>query len=83
MAILSEKQIAADGELPDTGIGMELERKLSPIFINMDGYGTRSSTALLIDRHGRVQFEERSFDERGEMSNTAAFEFVIKKRGTD
>ena len=78
MAILSEKQIAADGELPDTGIGVELERKLSPIFINMDGYGTRSSTVLLIDGHGRVQFEERSFDERGGITSTAKFEFDIE-----
>lgn len=81
LAILSEKQIAADGELPDTGIGLELERKLSSIFINIDGYGTRSSTVLLIDDGGWVQFAERTFDESGDVVSTIHYSFKIEQHG--
>ncbi|MBN2569688.1 MAG: NRDE family protein [Deltaproteobacteria bacterium] len=51
-----------DTLLPDTGVGMELERILSPIFIKSPGYGTRSSTVILIDSYDTVRFTERTFD---------------------
>jgi uncharacterized protein with NRDE domain len=34
----------ADDELPSTGVGIELERLLAPVFIRGTRYGTRSST---------------------------------------
>ena len=43
---LSDTTIAEDDLLPDTGIGVEHERMLSPIFVRSDVYGTRSSTVL-------------------------------------
>ena len=61
-AILGDRSQAPDGELPDTGVGLELERLLSSIFIVSERYGTRSSTVLLIDADRRVSFVERSFD---------------------
>lgn len=60
-ALLSHKQQAADADLPDTGIGLEKERWLSPLFIQGEHYGTRCSTLILIDRAGRMQCYERSF----------------------
>ena len=36
--------------LPNTGVPLEWERALGSIFINRDGYGTRASTVLRIDR---------------------------------
>jgi uncharacterized protein with NRDE domain len=59
--VLSDPTPAADDELPDTGIGPELERMLSPIFISSEGYGTRSSTAVLFDAQGGITLAERSF----------------------
>ena len=50
-----------DAELPDTGIGIDYERILSPLFIETNGYGTRSSTVILVDTANRVTFAERSF----------------------
>ncbi|WP_318503527.1 NRDE family protein [Bacillus sp. T3] len=35
-----------DEELPNTGVSLEWERILSPLFIKSEGYGTRSSTVL-------------------------------------
>ena len=33
-----------------------------PIFVSRDGYGTRNSTVILVDRHQNVYFEERTFN---------------------
>lgn len=52
-----------DEELPDTGVGLERERYLSPAFIGGDGiYGTRCTSLLTISYTGEVQFKERTFD---------------------
>jgi uncharacterized protein with NRDE domain len=61
-AILADGRQAPDGELPDTGVGLELERLLSSIFIKSERYGTRSSTVLLVDAERRATFVERNFD---------------------
>ena len=60
--LLMDRELAADASLPDTGIGLERERALSPIFITAGDYGTRSSTVVLIGSDGDVEFEERSHD---------------------
>jgi len=62
LAVLADRTVPADEELPETGVGIELERLLSPIFISSPAYGTRSSTVILIDREDRVTFFERSFN---------------------
>ena len=58
--LLLDSTVAADHELPDTGVGLTLERALSTMFIATPEYGTRSSTALLVDRDGAVLFVERT-----------------------
>jgi uncharacterized protein with NRDE domain len=60
-ALLTDETIAADEDLPDTGVGINRERQLSPIFIRTPNYGTRSSTVVLFDRDGRFDFEEKVF----------------------
>lgn len=59
--LLSDNREAPDEDLPDTGIPKEIERKVSPIFIASDNYGTRCSSVLLIDTKGNVTFTERRF----------------------
>lgn len=63
--ILGSRRVAPDSELPDTGIGLQMERFLSAPFIVSETYGTRASTALLIARDGEVRFVERRFDAAG------------------
>lgn len=72
--LLSDRTPAADDRLPDTGVGLPLERVLSPIFIEGDRYGTRCSTVLLIRRDGRVSFEERDL----RSGESRRFEFRIR-----
>ena len=52
MSALADRTPAPDADLPDTGIGLERERMLSPAFIRSpDGrYGTRSSTLVITER---------------------------------
>lgn len=58
--ILADSQKANDQELPNTGVGIQRERMMSPIFIESPDYGTRSSTVLLINNQNHVLFIERS-----------------------
>lgn len=60
--ILADRKIAPDNKLPSTGVGLEWERALSAIFIESPGYGTRSSTVLLIGKNKWVKFVEKVFD---------------------
>jgi len=57
---LARRDPAPDGELPDTGVGTEVERALSSAFIATPEYGTRSSTVLLIGRDGEARMTERT-----------------------
>src|SRR5690606_23849577 len=55
---------APDEALPDTGVGIELERMLSPPFVLDPGYGTRcSSVVLASDRE--LLFAERRYGADG------------------
>lgn len=47
--------------LPDTGIGPRWEKKLAPIFISSDNYGTRCSTVVTISDEGETTVCERTF----------------------
>lgn len=64
--LLGDTEPAADGELPDTGVGLAWERTLSPVFIRSPDYGTRATTLLYWDQEGRYGLEERSFGPAGE-----------------
>ncbi len=74
--ILLDDEKAAQSDLPETGISQELEKELSSIFIQTDGYGTRASTVILIDYEGKVSFIERTFNE-GTLTNENNFTFYI------
>ncbi|MFN7988352.1 MAG: NRDE family protein [Thermoanaerobaculia bacterium] len=71
--LLADREPAPDAELPDTGVGLAAERLLSPPFIAAPGYGTRSSTLLLVGRGGRATFVERTFDASFRPSGTRRF----------
>ncbi len=77
LALLDRRVPAADGSLPDTGVGVERERTLSPRFIQGSVYGTRSSTVILVSTEGGVLFRERSFDARGEARGDQVHSFDI------
>jgi uncharacterized protein with NRDE domain len=75
--ILADRAIPPDDLLPDTGVGIELERLLSPIFISAPNYGTRSSTVILIDREEQVTFIEQNFNGQPEKPKSSVWSFRI------
>jgi len=78
-AILANRKKAPERQLPATGIGLEWERLLSPIFIESAAYGTRSSTILLIGKNGRIKLLEKVFDGKTEPWLTSRFSFIMNK----
>jgi len=60
-AILADTTLAADADLPDTGIPLAWERALSAAFISTKNYGTRCATLLMRSAGNRHLFTERRF----------------------
>lgn len=63
---LGDREVPADAALPDTGVGLERERQLAPVFIRTPDqrYGTRCSTVVVterVNRHNVTHVFERSF----------------------
>ncbi|MDV6377044.1 NRDE family protein [Sporosarcina sp. GW1-11] len=65
-------------QLPDTGVGSELESLLSSIFIASKEYGTRCTTVVMIDKNNDVYFEERTF-KNGIFATAKKYTFTIEK----
>lgn len=65
--VLADRTRARDDDLPKTGVPLEVERALSPAFVNLPevAYGTRCSTVVMRDDAGVLRFEERTFDASG------------------
>lgn len=78
LALLADTTMATDDELPDTGVGLERERLLSPLRVVSDAYGTRCSSAVIFESVGRVQFAERSYGAQGEERDTVRYEFAVE-----
>lgn len=73
--VLQNQDQPADHQLPDTGVGLEIERMLAPRFIHSADYGTRASTVILRDYHGDTRFLERNFDHGGEINTVNEIRF--------
>jgi uncharacterized protein with NRDE domain len=65
LALLGDAQTAPFTELPDTGVGLATETLLSSVFIASQSYGTRASTALIVQADGTRHMVERSFGPYG------------------
>ncbi|MBV7477814.1 NRDE family protein [Pseudomonas sp. PDM31] len=65
LALLGDPQTAPFADLPDTGVGLATETLLSSVFIASQSYGTRASTALIVQADGSRHLVERSFGPYG------------------
>lgn len=72
--LLADEAQPPDAALPDTGVGLELERVLAPIFVRGERYGTRASTLALVRADGCVRIRERRFGPGGAWLGETAFE---------
>ncbi len=80
LALLADRTPPPDAELPDTGVGLELERLLSPPFIVGDRYGTRAATAVILGHDGRGRVVERSHAPDGAATGTRHFRLEAPAR---
>jgi len=77
LELLADRALTPDRDLPSTGVTLEWERRLSAPFIVSDGYGTRCSTVLTVDRAGAAVMTERTFDAAGAAVGDAVVRFTI------
>jgi uncharacterized protein with NRDE domain len=78
LALLRDDRPAPDEELPRTGASLEWERLLSSAFIRAPDFGTRCSTIIRVDRHGRACFDEWSWDSVGADAGRANLQFELE-----
>ncbi len=71
LAAMADTTMAPDAELPDTGVGLELERLLSPPFVLGERYGTRCSSIVLVGDE-RIEFLERRYGPNGAAGGESA-----------
>lgn len=76
--ILSDVEVADDKVLPNTGVGLDWERVLSPSLIVTEKYGTRCSTLLLRGERD-ITFEERTRGVAGEVTARSAYHFNVQR----
>jgi uncharacterized protein with NRDE domain len=76
-AMLGDRRTAGDDVLPSTGVGRDLEKLLSAVFLVGDTYGTRCSTLLEYRRDGEVRLEERTFAPDGALLGTVVETFRV------
>lgn len=75
LRLLRNREEALDSDLPDTGVGSELERFLSPAFIIGNEYGTRCSSVVTLSDPGVFGFTERRYGPGGTPVGNSYFEF--------
>jgi len=76
LAALADDSRPPDAELPSTGLDMERERLVSPIFVRGDVYGTRCSSVVRVDSRGRGEILERRFGPDGRPVGETALQFT-------
>ncbi|MBT8341000.1 MAG: NRDE family protein [Desulfatitalea sp.] len=60
--LMRDQTVPPDAQLPDTGVGLPLERLLGSVFIKSPGYGTRNTTLLFWEKHDRLDFYEQTWE---------------------
>jgi uncharacterized protein with NRDE domain len=78
-SLLADRLMPDDSLLPKTGVALETERLLAPLFISGPDYGTRSSAILLIDKDAEVTFCERIHNGTPGRGATRTFRFTIEE----
>ncbi len=79
MRLLTDSRQAPDHDLPDTGVGISMERTLSSRFITAKDYGTRACTLILVNNRGDTLFYERNYSGPGQATTTCQEQFRIQR----
>ena len=80
LVALADETRPPDADLPATGLDLERERLVSPIFIRAERYGTRCSSVVRVGRDGRGEILERRFGPDGAPLGETALKFEWPRR---
>jgi uncharacterized protein with NRDE domain len=64
--MLADTTRASDLRLPETGVPIDMERMLSAVCIESDGYGTRTSTVVRLYSEAAPELQERVVQPQGQ-----------------
>lgn len=79
LALLGDAQIANDNDLPETGVGIEMERLLSSMFIQSPIYGTRASTVIRLNHQEPCSIWEQTYLTGGNTGELKQFSFELSR----
>jgi uncharacterized protein with NRDE domain len=80
--LLTDQQQPLDAALPDTGVGIELERLLAPVFVRGSAhYGTRASTFAYTRDDGAASLRERWFGSEARVEGESAWHSPANTQG--
>lgn len=79
LELMRNEDKAEDHLLPKTGVPEIWEKQLSSIFINVQGYGTRTSTIFWIDDNSEAFWYERTYNEKAEIVSEVKQQFCISE----
>lgn len=77
LTLLQNSEQAPDHLLPKTGVSLEWERLLSPLFIKSEKYGSRSSSVIL-QSDNEIQFTEQVYSKKGIKKEITSFSIDIR-----
>jgi len=77
LTLLRDETAAPDETLPRTGVSLEWEKMLSPVFIRSADYGTRCSTLLTIAHNGEAAMREWRWHADGGSAGESEQHFAI------
>ncbi|SDS75927.1 Uncharacterized conserved protein, contains NRDE domain [Halopseudomonas litoralis] len=75
LSLLKDSNEYPDAQLPNSGVNLEWERRLSATFILGEDYGTRASSLLTINAEQRISFREQSFGPQGSHQGDSSWYF--------
>ncbi len=78
IAMMNDRELSPDTNLPDTGQTTELEKVISSAFImnTGHGYGTLCSTAIIKEANGNTHFNEQNYDVAGIAVDSHYYRFL-------
>jgi uncharacterized protein with NRDE domain len=80
--LLTDHRQPADAALPDTGVGIELERLLAPVFVRGSAqYGTRASTLAYACDDDAAFVRERLFAAEARIEGESSWRFETSSQG--
>ncbi len=77
LGVLGDRRLADPEQLASPDLPLNDTHALSSPFVLAGPFGTRSSTVLLRNVDGSVQFTEQRFDEAGEQTGRSEFSFEV------